>query len=315
MHLTPIELLRRGRSAWRRRAASGGLVLAYHRVTTLDRDPLRLATSPRHFAAQLEMIRRDGVPMTLAAMIDAAKTKTLPPRAVAVTFDDGYADNLHEALPLLERYEVPATIFLTTSALDSGREFWWDELEQVLLHEHGNPRWTIEHAIPSDRHRAYHDLSLRLRVASPAVRDRAVRALAAQHGVRLQMRSTHRPLTREETRTLAASPLISIGSHACSHVALSTLAPADQAREIDEARRTLEQLIRRAVTHLAYPYGGPAEVSRQVGQVAREAGITIGCTTEPGCVGPDTDPLHVPRLLMRDWSGSEFARHWGEWAA
>src|SRR5690606_39204114 len=112
-----------------------GLILMYHRVGAGGADPWGLRVSPEHFAEHLDVLTRRGSPMALSGLAEAVDRGRLPRRAVAVTFDDGYADNLHAAVPLLERHDVPATVFLTTGYLGGQREFWWDALEQVLLHD------------------------------------------------------------------------------------------------------------------------------------------------------------------------------------
>ena len=85
-----VRVLRRavGWSSW----PPGGVVLLYHRIADLACDPQCLSVSPVHFADHLEVIRAGGVPMTLAELVDAAREDRLPPRAVAITFDDGYDD-------------------------------------------------------------------------------------------------------------------------------------------------------------------------------------------------------------------------------
>ena len=110
-----------------------GLILMYHRVAEVDSDPWGLCVSPRHFSEQLEVLTEYGTPLGLSRFIQALNRGRLPPRPIVVTFDDGYIDNLSHATPLLERYEVPATIFLVSGAMGRRREFWWDELERVLL--------------------------------------------------------------------------------------------------------------------------------------------------------------------------------------
>ena len=111
----------------------GWVVLLYHRVTVLRRDPWGLAVLPRHFEEHLDVIRRHARPTTLGTLDEMMKRGEHPRRVVVVTFDDGYADNLYEARPLLERYEVPATVFVTTGPLHHDRGFWWDALEDALL--------------------------------------------------------------------------------------------------------------------------------------------------------------------------------------
>jgi peptidoglycan/xylan/chitin deacetylase (PgdA/CDA1 family) len=73
------------------------------------------------------------MPIPLQQLVEALQEGKVPARAVVVTFDDGYPDNLHEAMPLLERYDISATMFVTAGQLGSQREPWWDELDRLLL--------------------------------------------------------------------------------------------------------------------------------------------------------------------------------------
>jgi hypothetical protein len=109
------------------------VVLLYHRVADLETDPWALAVSPRHFAEHLEVLRRSRVVLTLDELSGRSMRGDDPSTAVAISFDDGYADNLHCARTLLECHEFPATVFLATGNLGCQREFWWDELDRLLL--------------------------------------------------------------------------------------------------------------------------------------------------------------------------------------
>jgi hypothetical protein len=110
------------------------MILMYHRVAEVGLDPWGLNVSPDHFAEHLEVIRAYFHPLGLQALLEEHREGKMPVRSVTLTFDDGYADNLYTARPLLERYEIPATVFLITEHLAGGRNFWWDELEWALLH-------------------------------------------------------------------------------------------------------------------------------------------------------------------------------------
>ena len=103
------------------------IILLYHRVAELSSDPQLLSVTPQHFAEHLEILRKYYRPIPLR------ETDKQLRRSVMVTFDDGYADNLWNAKPLLERYDVPATVFVTTGYVGRDQEFWWDELETFLL--------------------------------------------------------------------------------------------------------------------------------------------------------------------------------------
>ena len=112
---------------------SQGLILLYHRVVTLDTDPQLLSVTPEHFAGHLEYISEHYNPISLSELYQALKAGKVPDKSVVITFDDGYADNLWNAKPLLEKYGIPATVFVTSSRVDGDREFWLDDLERLLL--------------------------------------------------------------------------------------------------------------------------------------------------------------------------------------
>ena len=116
-----------------RSSDSKAVILMYHRVIEGCSDPWGIGVSPEKFAQQLEVLRRHTQVIRLQELVDAVDAGAISQTSVVVTFDDGYADNLVNAKPLLERYGIPATIFLTTGYLNGKREFWWDELDRLLL--------------------------------------------------------------------------------------------------------------------------------------------------------------------------------------
>lgn len=121
------------RRAKKQLASSKGLILMYHRVADVDVDPWALSVSPQHFDEQLEVLKSHYHPLSLQQLVQAHKQHNIPKRAVAITFDDGYADNLLQAKPILERHNIPATVFVITGTLGNSDEFWWDALERLLL--------------------------------------------------------------------------------------------------------------------------------------------------------------------------------------
>ncbi|MGL4881521.1 MAG: polysaccharide deacetylase family protein, partial [Waterburya sp.] len=117
------------------------LILMYHRVAEEDIDPWSLRVTPERFAEHLKVLQQHTQPLSLKELAQAHQEgnirdrKAYPKgnRAVAITFDDGYANNLHQAKPLLEKYQIPATVFIATGYSEQPKEFWWDELEYIIL--------------------------------------------------------------------------------------------------------------------------------------------------------------------------------------
>jgi peptidoglycan/xylan/chitin deacetylase (PgdA/CDA1 family) len=144
-----------------RRLESAGLVLLYHRMAEVERDPQLLCVSPKHFAEHLEVLKRlaRGLSRPVLPLLDVAdaftwpgietRVRDRPRRPVAITFDDGYADNLHHAKPLLEKYDAPATVFVTSGFVSRREEFFWDELDRLLLQPGRLPK-TLNLAPPHD---------------------------------------------------------------------------------------------------------------------------------------------------------------------
>jgi len=148
MRIPGEKSIRRGVRWLRSRFRPGGLVLLYHRIADADDavDPFSLCVSRRHFADHLEILQRFATVVSLEEMWLAAREGRLPPRSIAVSFDDGYADNLYNAKPLLEEYGSPATVFVVAEAVGTtnawgGREepgiptlplLAWDELGELV---------------------------------------------------------------------------------------------------------------------------------------------------------------------------------------
>ncbi len=121
-------LVRTGR--WlRSRFTPHGLILGYHRVAEAGACAPGMSVSPAHLAEQLDVVRRHCRPVSLNELVHGLAEENLPPQAVAVTFDDGYAEVLQRAKPLLESYGIPATAFVVTGRL--GRAFAWDDPAQA----------------------------------------------------------------------------------------------------------------------------------------------------------------------------------------
>ena len=320
--------LHRLRKLFGRHRPSGVVVLCYHRIAEPAVDPWGLCVSPQHFDEHLAALRRWGPVLSLAEVARALRAGRLPQRATAVTFDDGYADNIHAALPLLERHDVPATFFITTGTLGGAREFWWDELERLLLgsalpgplrlkvgaevHTWATgapvptlPTWRAWEPPPSPRHALYYALWSLLIERTDEQRDAALAELRALVPDLADARLSHRTMTEEEVVALARSPLAEIGAHTVTHPALPKLAPDRQREEVGGSKAYLEALLGRPVTAFAYPYGRYGDDA--VAAVS-EAGFASACTTEPEPLRAGAGPLLIPRAQVPDGDGEALTR-------
>jgi len=209
------------------------LILLYHRIAHLDRDPQLLAVTPERFDEHLEILRRKANVMPLKELVQK-RDSGLPPRSVAITFDDGYADNLLFAKPLLERHELPATVFVTTGFVGVDREFWWDELDRILLN-HQDAGWNVACGNDDEpRHAEYRSLHTTLRSSTEPQRLQALHDLQVRTNSGSSARATHRALTPDQLRELAEGGLVEVGAHTVTHPVLASLPPASQHQEIDK---------------------------------------------------------------------------------
>lgn len=320
-----------------------GLILMYHRVAETDLDPWGLSVSPNHFAEQLEVIKRYFQPTSLQDLTKRHQAGRVPNRSVIITFDDGYVDNLQNARPLLEQYDVPGTVFLVTDALVEAGNFWWDELEWALLRPGTLPdrlelstngsrhewelgsasRYSLEHR-REDRKRRPWDAQPGTRLAffylvwqhliqlTKPERLEALDAIRTWAGLGDGSRVEDRALTPDEVHLLGQGGLIELGAHTVTHASLTTLPAEKQMEEIWQSKAQLEKIINRPVSSFSYPHG---DYSLGTASLVQEAGFDSACTTEFKCVSSGSDPFQFPRFQVEDWDGEEFLRWLARWYA
>jgi len=308
-------------------------ILAYHRVIDLPSDPLLLSVTPAHFAEHLKLIRKHAQPIPLDLVPYTAGFDFSSSPCVAVTFDDGYFDNLEFAKPILDRHGV------VTGNVDSGREFWWDALERFLLLPRQLPpyldwetggsvrrwnfisdrnatdlSWNVLRAPACDRQRAYLTLMGDLSRCAPAKRDVALARLTEWSGQSGAGRDVSRGImTGAELRTLRAGGLVSLGAHTHAHPMLAQLMPAQQRAEIEASKRWLEQQFGDPVTSFAYPFGTRESYNRSTSRFVWQAGFEHACSTAARTVSALDDPFELPRFTVRDWSATEFESRLKGW--
>jgi len=288
------------------------IVLLYHRVTELSADPELIAVSPENFRRHMEFLKQHFLILRLAD-----EWPELRKPAVIITFDDGYADNVLEALPILEEVGVPATFFISTAQVGTDRVFWWHRLEAMLLrqgefpsrfelHDPGYERvWMT--ASPEQRQVLYASLGMRMRRLDPERRESWLGQLEQWAGPGIVPADLHRLMTRAELRRLAGSPRATVGAHTVSHSALAALTEEQQRREIFLSKIELEKMIGKKITTFSYPFGRKSEYNRISVDLCREAGFTRAVANFPGQVHRWTDPLQLPRHLVRNWDLETFA--------
>jgi peptidoglycan/xylan/chitin deacetylase (PgdA/CDA1 family) len=223
------------------------------------------------------------------------------------------------ALPLLEQYSTPATVFIATAWIDRREQFWWDRLSAILLSIDRLPS-EVRLSIGGDelifqrqagdgdqaRDRDRLDMSVwsRLVVATDQERREALDQLESLANPAIIRHPAGWPMTEDELRRLASSPLIEIGAHTMNHCQLPDLPPHAQFEEIVGSRRQCWELTGEYPSSFAYPFGAVDGVTQEL---VRSAGFDRACSTEDELVWAGGDMMRVPRVTVWNYTAREFS--------
>ena len=249
------------------------VILLYHRIADPDQDPFSLCVPVDEFRRQMTHVRNTCEPVTLDQLATAIIERAQLDRAVAITFDDGYVDNLTVASPVLSDLGIPATFFVTTAAFAERRTFWWDALAQSDVDRRD---WPALHSELLQCSLAERDamLARRLGNAWPAAE------CAAQ------------PMTSSEIKELASRRGHSIGAHTVNHLSLPRQSTQACRFELEQSKADLEALLSVPITAVAYPFGA---VSAAVIERATKAGYATGFGVSEQAVDNSADIMALAR--------------------
>jgi peptidoglycan/xylan/chitin deacetylase (PgdA/CDA1 family) len=284
-----------------------GLVLRYHAVTEGSAEvpyaTPEICLPVDVFRLQMAFVRRAYRVVPLDELVLAlAAGRPLPPRALAVTFDDGYADNHRLAFPVLRSLGLPATIYVATGGLDDGTPLWTSAVRALVLAASspvlevpGLGSVTIGER--GRRHDGVRALTRALVPLSAADRAARVEAAAAAAGVDVRRALAGAMLRWDDVRALANAGW-TIGAHTVSHPNVALADPAEAEAEIAASRDQLAAAIGSPVLDFAYPntggqhrYHGPEVVA-----ILRRLGFRSAVTSHNGALRPGLDPFTIPRL-------------------
>lgn len=285
-------------------------IAIFHRV--LPAPDARRPSLPdvTRFEQQMQWLKRSFQVLPLAVAVQGLQRGTLPARAAAITFDDGYADNVTCALPVLRRLGLHATFFIATGYLDGG--VMWNDVLSHSVHETAHAQLDASAAglgvLNLGQGPERTPVLMRVNAAVKHLdfdeRERVVEAIRAAAGVD---RPTHLMMSTQQLRDLHAAGM-GIGGHTVNHPILARCSDDLAWREIDEGARHLRELLGDPVELFAYPNGrpdadyGPAHV-----RMAREAGFRAAVSTSAGAARQGDDPYQLPRFMPWDTSHGRFA--------
>jgi peptidoglycan/xylan/chitin deacetylase (PgdA/CDA1 family) len=276
-----------------------GAIFTLHHVRPQPRDrfqPNRLLEIEPHFLESVIVrLRRRGVDIvSLDELHRRLVEQDYSRYFVALTFDDGYRDNLEYALPILERHQAPFALFVATSFPDRLGELWWVALERVVA---AAERIVIEidgreHFFYCEsggrKYEAYAQLYWWLRsLADETKMRRVVRDLCRRYGVDCDSPCREFCMTWPEIAAVAKSGLATIGAHTVNHVMLSKWPLAAAREEMQRSREVIETTLGKQCDHFAFPVGDKSSAGPREFQLAAELGFKTALTTRPGVLYPE----------------------------
>ncbi len=291
-----------------------GIILMYHRVSDSSLDPYSLNVSPRNFDEQMQVIKKYGKTLRMQEMVENI-SKFQANDEIAVTFDDGFADNYHYARPILEKHGVSATFYIPSHAIETQEEFWWDRLTRILTVS------SLPDAFEASIHGHRYHLKVETNIKFLFDVWHVMRPLPFEHQNEFVDRllawcgfNGHEDrqvaMTLNELIDMSRCGLFEIGAHTVHHPLLSAWPVQKQEEEISTGRQRLEEWINKKVTSFAYPFG---DYSSETIEILPRLKFQNACTIVARPVYRGTNPFLLGRFMVFNWNGDEFEEKLREW--
>lgn len=299
-------------------------VLMYHHIDEKKNDPWNLCVTPARFEAQLKWFRLNCQIQSLDDLINDWKANRLKKHSIALTFDDGYMDNFGHAVPLLEKYEIPATFFITTDPVIKRTYFWWDVLQALILEKDQLPenftmklndklvhadlcnekilslalteeisKWRFPQPPENRRLKLFFELWQELRTMEAAEQNSILHKIQSWADAENLM--LPKLMDEEQIKNLSANPLFTIGGHTVSHPALGSISEQIQEDEISNGKKQLEMITGKTVDFIAYPYGIFNEATKSISE---KQGYKAGFTTYTTPLQKCRDAFSLGRMMV-----------------
>jgi peptidoglycan/xylan/chitin deacetylase (PgdA/CDA1 family) len=281
-----------------------GMIFALHSIvddgTFYPDHTLRCSTSQLEWA--LRWLRDEGVDfVTLDEAVRRLNDGNPRPFA-CFTFDDGYADNFTRVLPIMERFNAPFTVFVTTGMITREIDAWWFGLA-ALVRSHDRvelaaPRLSFECPDLARKKLAFKSIETLVHKDFSLLPH--LRAAIANSTIDCRALVDREALTEDQLRQLARHPLVTIGGHTTTHPNLAQVSTSGAHWEMAENRRFLQDVTGQPVEHFAYPFGHERACGDREAQICREVGFRTAVTTRAGALFAEhAHDLHaLPRLHL-----------------
>ncbi|MDH5378790.1 MAG: polysaccharide deacetylase family protein [Gammaproteobacteria bacterium] len=284
-------------------------ILIYHRVMD-SADPYRPGEANREsFRWQMKLLARNHNVLPLSSAIELLLNKRLPSNAVSITFDDGYADNHDNALPILKEFGLCATFFIASGFLNGGR-MWNDDIIDAISNVSGDSLEIAEHGIgklstssPTERMNSISHVLSKIKYIPHKEREQFSRSLLCSY-----VPNAKSPMMNDDQVVNLRKEKMEIGGHTVSHPILAKLTADESYREIKEGKDYLEDLLGESLHTFAYPNGkNKSDYNPESLEAVKKAGFKAAVTTDWGVSSKETGLFQLKRFTPWDNTPSRFA--------
>ncbi len=288
------------------------VILCYHGIGECG-NPLGVAPTRELFEAQMHFLSENYRVASLEEACRELRSGAKSEPGVVITFDDGYRSAYTVAFPILQKYRLPATVYLTLESIETGQVAWYDRVFLAMavapsgeLHLNLPGPWRLRLNSPEDRLRAALQVVAFLRTLPNSQRRDCSASLENKIGLPQNALSS-RVLTWEEIHTMHQTG-IAFGSHTLTHPVVSQLAPQELEQELVASKVLLEKKLGIPVLDFAFPFGKAADCSTEALCLLARSGYRSAVTTVPGVNTPQVNPFELRRLQVGfDGSLARFA--------
>ena len=262
------------------------LILSYHRIVEnknqINSEINSISVTTGTFEKQIKLLKKK---FNIVSIDEILKIDNKVKNNLTITFDDGYKDNLTNAVPILEKYDVPATIYVTTRFLENKCDMWWYEIENIIWKKDKldfnflNKEYYFDLKEENKKKKCYKRLSLLFKNSSYLNQNKLLEEIT-----RKKERTQYRDkiLNKSDLIELSKKNIITIGSHTHTHANLAILDNDDCNKELLISKRILENILNKKVIHFAFPYGSAKDAGGREARLVRDAGYKTAVTTQPG---------------------------------
>ena len=279
------------------------VILCYHNVGAAGRGYLGDTRSipAADFEAQMRWLKAN---VDVVSLDEITSNGSLARHQVAITFDDGYLNNVETVMPIMQDLGLPMTWFVATKFVDNADKLpWWDMIDLLMQQSSGSVEFTEAEVrgvydLSKEQDRTWLNKSLRAIVKSVPRerRDVIIAELAQQLARHIEIPAN--AFARPSEIAAIEWDGLEIGGHTVSHPNLATCEPTSRLDELQTGKNRLEQISGQKLNWFAYPFGGPDTYDTATAEAVRESGFRGAVTLDSGLVSKNINPYMLPRLAI-----------------